>query len=79
MSYLTTIKEKSSSEIILTKSHVRLVIQGSLATWIQTKSGASHCFLEQEILHLLLSTGWFQERIQECFYMLKAFFTIELK
>ena len=23
-----------------------------------------HCFLEQETLPLLLSTGWFQERIQ---------------
>ena len=22
------------------------------------------CFLEQETLHLLLSTGWFQERIR---------------
>ena len=27
----------------------------------------------------LLSTGWFQERIWECFYKLEAFFTIELK
>ena len=24
---------------------------------------ASHCFFEQESLHSLLSTGWFQERI----------------
>ena len=24
-----------------------------------------HCFLEQETLPLLLSTGWFQERIKE--------------
>ena len=30
-------------------------------------------------LHWLLSTGWFQEWIRECFYKLKAFFTIELK
>jgi len=28
------------------------------------------CFLEQESLPLLLSTGWFQERIQVCFHNL---------
>ena len=26
------------------------------------------CFLEQETLHLLLSTGWFQEQIQARFH-----------
>jgi hypothetical protein len=31
--------------------------------WVQTLSQASHCFHEQETLHSLLSTGWFQERI----------------
>jgi len=31
-----------------------------------------HCFPEQETLPVLLSTGWFQERI-------RASFTIELK
>ena len=35
-------------------------------------------FLEQETLHRLFSTGWFKERIRECFYKLKAFFTFEL-
>ena len=25
------------------------------------------CFLKQETLHSLLSTGWFHERIQACF------------
>ena len=42
-------------------------------------SGTSHCLLEQETLHWLLSTGWFQKRIHECLYKLRAFFTIELK
>ena len=40
---------------------------------VQTQSGESRCFLEQESLHLLLSTGWFQERIRECFCKLKEF------
>ena len=35
--------------------HVRLVIQGSLAAWVQTLSGTSRYFLEQETLHWLLS------------------------
>jgi hypothetical protein len=34
--------------------------------WVHTLSGASHCFLEQETLHSLLSTNWFQEQIHEC-------------
>ena len=36
-----------------------LVILRSLVAWVQTLSGASRCFLEQETLHSLLSTGWF--------------------
>ena len=28
---------------------------------IANRRGSNHCFLEQETLHLLLSTGWFQE------------------
>ena len=38
-----------------------------------------HCFFEQKTLCLFLSTGWFPELIQECFYMLTAFYTIKLK
>ena len=51
----------------------------SLAALVQTLSGTNRSFLEQETLHRSLSTGWFQERIRECFYKLKAFFTIKLK
>ena len=47
--------------------------------WVQTQSGAIWCFLEHETILSLLSTGWFQERIQECFYKITAFYTIELK
>jgi hypothetical protein len=39
----------------------------------------SLCFLEKETLHLLLSTGWFQERIQKCVYKQIASYTIDLK
>ena len=35
--------------------------------------------LEQETLHSLLSTAWFQEQIRECFYNLTAFYTLRLK
>jgi hypothetical protein len=42
-------------------------------------SGASRCFFEQETLHLLLSTGWFQERIREGFNKLIVSNTIKLK
>ena len=42
------------------------------------KSGASCCFLEQETLHTLLKSGWFQKQIPECFYKLTAFYTIKL-
>jgi hypothetical protein len=49
-----------------------------LAVWVQTPSGASRCFLEQETLHSLLSTGWFKERIRKCVYKLIASYTIEL-
>jgi hypothetical protein len=58
---------------------VGLVILGLQTALVQTLSGASRCFLEQETLHSLLSTGWFQERIRECFNKLIAFNTIELK
>jgi hypothetical protein len=34
-----------------------------IAAWVQTQSGASRCFLEQETLHKLLSTGWFKKQI----------------
>ena len=46
---------------------------GSIQSW------TNRCFLEQEILHSLLSTGWIQEQIRECFYKLTASYTIELK
>jgi hypothetical protein len=47
---------------------------------VQTPSGASCCFREQENLRTLLNTGWFQkERIRECFNKLKASNTIEVK
>jgi hypothetical protein len=39
----------------------------------------SLCFLEQETLHTLLGTGWFQERLRQCVYKLIASYTIELK
>jgi hypothetical protein len=39
----------------------------------------SRSTLEQETLHPLLSTGWFQERIRVCFNKLKASDKIELK
>ena len=45
----------------------------------QTQSGTSRCFLQQEILHSLLRTEWFQEQIHECFYNLTDFYTIKLK
>jgi hypothetical protein len=57
----------------------KLVISWSLAAWVQTPSGASRCFLEEETLHSLLSTGWFQKRIRKCVYKLIASYTIELK
>ena len=41
---------------------------GLLAAWVQTLSGASHCFFVQETLHSLLSTDWFQEHIREWVY-----------
>jgi hypothetical protein len=31
-----------------------------LAVWVQTLSGASCCFHEQEPLHSLLRTDWFE-------------------
>ena len=54
-------------------NHVQL--QGGGAQWVARLNrnvevvGSSpikgpHCFLEQETLPLLLSTGWFQERIR---------------
>ena len=36
----------------------KLVIKRSLATWVQTLSASNRCFLEQETLHRLLSTGY---------------------
>jgi hypothetical protein len=36
-------------------------------------------FLEQETLHLLLSTGWFKELIRDYVDKLSASYTIELK
>ena len=56
-----------------------MACQLSPTEWVQTQSGASRCFLEQETLHNLLSTVWFKELIQKCFYKLRAFYTIELK
>jgi hypothetical protein len=44
---------------------------------IDQASGASRCFLEQETLHSLNSTGWFQERIRKCVYKLIASYTIK--
>ena len=58
---------------------VRLEILGPLAIQVQTQSGASHCFLEQETLLSLVSTGWFKEWIWECAYKLVASYTIKLK
>ena len=37
-------------------------------SWVRAPSKAPRCFLEQETLPLLLSTGWFQERIRACFH-----------
>ena len=50
-------------------------LRGGMAQWVARLTrnvevvGSSHikgtrCFLEQETLPLLLSTGWFQERIR---------------
>ena len=61
-------KRVSIKLVYASKSYVKLY-QGQ----------AVFCFLDQETLHLLLSTGCFQERIRECFYKLIAFFTIVLK
>ena len=46
---------------------------------MSSKAKASHCYLEQENVHTLLSTSWFREWIQECVYKLIAFSTTELK
>jgi hypothetical protein len=49
--------------------HLRLLILGMLYVRIQNLS-ISRCFLEQESLHQLLSTDWFQARIRELIYKL---------
>jgi hypothetical protein len=51
----------------------------NLAAWIKTQSGTSPCFPEQETLHSLLSTDWFQERIRKCVFNLIASYTGELE
>ena len=63
---------KNSVYLFLIFVQKALVMRSNLIQamhWVQTQSGPSRCFLEQETLHSLLSTGWFQERIQECFYI----------
>jgi len=40
---------------------------GSLTSRNNPTKG-SHCFIEQETVFSLLSTGWFQERIQAWFH-----------
>jgi hypothetical protein len=35
--------------------------------------GTARCFLQQKTLHPLLSTGWFQEQIQESFNKAHSF------
>ena len=44
-----------------------------IANHMGSYTGASSCFLKQETLHSLLSTYWFQELFQECFFELIAF------
>jgi hypothetical protein len=51
----------------------------SIIGWNPDMTGASHCFIEQEVLHLLISTGHFQERIRNCVYKLVSSFKINLK
>jgi len=43
-------------------TRVELNEQLSWRLWVPAPSEAPCCFLEQETLPLLLSTGWFQER-----------------
>ena len=54
---------------------IEALLRGSVAQWVARLTrnvevvGSSpikgpRCFLDQETLPLLLSTGWFQERIQ---------------
>jgi hypothetical protein len=51
------------------------VVDLIMIAWFQNPSRARSCFLEQETVHLSLSTGWFQERIRECFNKLTASIT----
>ena len=58
---------------------IRIILEGGVAQWVgrltrnvevvgSNPTKAPRHFLEQETLSLLLSTGWFQERILACFH-----------
>ena len=59
--------------------------RGGVAQWVarltRDRRKGPRCFLEQETVPSLLSTGWLEERIRASFTQAKknACFTIELK
>ena len=82
--YLHKVGEQRQCKMVVLILHFHIISLSHYLSFalfhsrIISLSHASRWFLEQETLHWMLSTGWFQERIRECFYKLIIFYTIKV-